>query len=116
MSDLEKDENKECCGGTMHDDPNHECCGGDCDHDHEHDIIVLVSDDGEEIKCQPLATFEFKEKVYLALLELGENELIFTEYEEIEEEFFLNPIVDDAEYEEVGNYYISLLDEIEEEE
>ncbi len=114
MSDLEKD--KECCGGAHHNDPNHECCGGDCDHDHESDLIVLVSDDGEEIKCQPLATFELKGKVYLALLELSENELIFTEYEEVEDEFFLNPIVDDAEYEEVGNHYIALLDEEYEEE
>ncbi len=114
MSDLEKE--KECCGGNKHNDPNHECCGGDCGHDHESDVIVLVSEDGEEISCQPLATFDFEGKVYLALIELSEQDLMFTEYEEIEEEFFLNPIVSDEEYEKVGNYYISLLEEMEEEE
>ncbi len=115
MSDLEKE--KECCGGTKHDDPNHECCGGDCGHDHEDaDVIVLVSEDGEEISCQPLATFDFEGKVYLALIELSEQDLMFTEYEEIDDEFFLNPIVSDEVYEKVGNYYISLLDEMEDEE
>ncbi len=111
MAELEK-EKKECCGGTKHDDPNHECCGGDCSHDHdENEAIVLVSDDGEEITCQPLATFDYNGKVYLALVELSEQELIFTEYEEVEEEFFLNPIISDEEYEAVGNYYISLLED-----
>ncbi len=109
MSDLEKD--KECCGGTKHNDPNHECCGGDCGHDHDEvDVIVLKADDGEEITCQPLETFEYNGKEYLVLLELQEQELIFTEYEEVEDEFFLNPIVDDQEYENVGNYYLSLLE------
>lgn len=107
---------KACCGGAHHDDPNHECCGGDCAHGGENDVIVLVSEDGEEISCQPLATFDFGSKTYLALIELGEQELMFTEYEEVEDEFFLNPIIDDEEYENVGNYYISLLDEEMEEE
>ncbi len=114
MSDLEKE--KECCGGTKHDDPKHECCGGDCGHDHEPEVIVLVSEDGQEISCQPLATFDFEGKVYLALIELSEHDLMFTEYEEVEEEFFLNPIISDEEYEKVGNYYISLLEEEAEEE
>ncbi len=114
--DNKKDEtfeyNDEHCGGCG--------CGVNCDdHDHEHDdfefedmdndIIYLTLDDDTELECSVLGIFEVEDVEYIALLPLGEEEVLLYRYIELEdEEFDLLPIENEEEFQTVSEAFEAL--------
>lgn len=113
--DNKKDEtfeyNDEHCGGCG--------CGVNCeDHDHEdfefedmdgNDIIYLTLDDDTELECNVLGIFEVEDVEYIALLPMGEEEVLLYRYIELEDdEFDLLPIEDDKEFATVSEAFEAL--------
>lgn len=81
-----------------------------CDHDHDDDmdIITLTLDNGEEVECGIIGTFEVEDKEYMALVAIDEDEVLLFGYTEDEEGFDLLPIEDDAEFDLVAEAYYEL--------
>lgn len=100
--------NDESCGGCG--------CGCDCDEsdveldfDDEDDIMYLTLDDDTELECNVLGIFEVEDKEYIALLPIGEEEVIIYEYVELEdEEFELLSIEEEEEFEIVSQAFHAL--------
>ncbi|TCU71577.1 uncharacterized protein DUF1292 [Tissierella praeacuta] len=118
--DNKKDEtfeyNDEHCGGCG--------CGCDCSDDHEYenfefedmdgnDIIYLTLDDDTELECNVLGIFEVENIEYIALLPMGEEEVLLYKYVELEdEEVDLLPIENEEEFTTVSEAFEALfLDE-----
>ncbi|WMM26469.1 DUF1292 domain-containing protein [Tissierella sp. MB52-C2] len=115
--DNKKDEtfeyNDEHCGGCG--------CGCDCDdHDHEvdgfdfedmdeNDIIYLTLDDDTELECNVLGIFEVEDVEYIALLPMGDDEVLLYRYVELEDnEFDLLPIENEEEFGTVSEAFEAL--------
>lgn len=82
------------------------------DHDHEHEemeVIYLTLDDDSELECGVLGIFEVEDKEYIALLPVGEEEVLLYAYTELEDgEFDLGPIDDEEEFELVSEAFYAL--------
>lgn len=113
--DKKKDENfeynDEHCGGCG--------CGVDCNDEHDHDhlefgdeedeIMYLTLDDDTELECTVLGIFEVDDDEYIALLPLGEDEVLLYKYVELEDEDFdLLPIENEEEFETVSEAFYAL--------
>lgn len=87
-----------------------ENCHHDHDHDHEEmDIIYITLDDDSELECEVIGIFEVEEKEYIALLPLGEEEVLLYGYKELEnDEFDLDSIEDEEEFELVSEAFYAL--------
>lgn len=103
-----------CCGGT-----GNNCCGGEHTHDgccgghnHEHseeDTMTLILDNDEELKCSVIDLFEVSDKEYIALLPIGEDEVLIYQYIENEDESFeLANIETDEEFENVEKEFFKI--------
>lgn len=95
-------------------DKEHDCgCGHDHDHDHEEmDMIYLTLDDDSELECEVLGIFEVEDKEYIALLPIGEEEVLLYGYKELEEDDFdLLPIENEEEFELVSEAFYALYSE-----
>lgn len=83
-----------------------------CNHDHDHDemdIIYLTLEDDSELECEVLGIFEVEEKSYIALLPVGEEEVLLYGYKELEdEEFDLESIEDEEEFDVVSEAFYAL--------
>lgn len=114
----------ECCNGNHHED--HECCGGHnehgdcgCGHDHEHEeyqTIKLTLEDGKEITAAVIEMFELEEKTYIALLPIEEEKVFLYEFKQHDDGIELINIESEEEYESVSQAFVSLMDELEEDE
>lgn len=99
---------KECnCGGGCG-------CGNDCSCEHDHDfdemdyeMISLTLDDGKEMECLVLGVFELEEREYIALVHPETEQVLLYRYCESEdgEEFELENIEDDEEFEKVSEVF-----------
>lgn len=105
-----------------HDHEHHHVHDENCNHDHDHeeiDVIYLTLDDDSELECEVLGVFEVEDKEYIALLPIGEEEVLLYEYKELEDdEFDLGAIADD-EFELVSEAFYALFsddDDLEEDE
>jgi uncharacterized protein YrzB (UPF0473 family) len=113
--DNKKDEsfeyNDEHCGGCG--------CGADCGEEHDHDhmlfeddedeIMYLTLDDDTELECTVLGIFEVEDVEYIALLPMGEDEVLLYRYVQLEEEDFdLLPIENEEEFETVSEAFYAL--------
>ncbi len=113
--DIKKDEsfeyNDEHCGGCG--------CGVDCGEEHDHDhmlfddeedeIMYLTLDDDTELECTVLGIFEVEDVEYIALLPMGEEEVLLYRYVQLEEEDFdLLPIEAEEEFETVSEAFYAL--------
>ncbi len=112
MSDnCNNEKDHECCGGH-HNDPNHEC---GCGHNHDennHDFITITLEDGKDVECAILGTFDVEDKEYMALLPIESDEVLVFSYEITEEqELILDPILDEDEFNKVSNEFRSLYGE-----
>ncbi len=80
----------------------------------ENNIIEIVDDENNVIKCELYDIIEFEDQQYALLVEIGTNEeepeLVIMKYVEEGEEAFFETIDDDEEFEKVSNY-IETLDE-----
>jgi len=84
----------------------------DHNHDHshecEHEHITLTLDDGSELECHVLGTFEVDDIEYIALVPIGEEEVFLYRYEEDGDEFELINIEDDEEFDIVSEAFYEL--------
>ncbi|MBF8982766.1 DUF1292 domain-containing protein [Lutibacter sp. B2] len=87
----------------------HDCgCEGGCDSNEEVEMIYLTLEDGKELACEILATFEIEKKEYIALLPTEEEDVFLYGYEESEEGPILSEIETDEEYKNVSEAFLSL--------
>lgn len=95
-----------CCGGHSH---SHEGCGCGHSHHEEEQLMTLLLDNDEEIKCSVIDIFEVEGKDYIALLPVGEDELLLFQYEQNEESFDLKSIETEEEFEKVQKVFFEFL-------
>lgn len=86
------------------------------EHEHEEDTINLLLEDGTELKCIVLMTFQLDEKDYIALLPEGQEDVFLYTYNEIEGGLDLMNIEDDDEFDRVSVFFQEAFDEEDEEE
>ncbi len=115
-------EKHNCCGGKHH-EHNGGCCGehhghnhesgcGCHNHDHEEEFMTLLLDNDTEVKCSVIDIFEAEDKEYIALLPVGEDEVLLYQYiEDDEENFELKNIETDEEFEKVEEAFFELFNE-----
>ncbi|MBS5793705.1 MAG: DUF1292 domain-containing protein [Clostridiales bacterium] len=99
-----------CCGGHQ----GHEgCCGGHHhDHDHDEKYLTVLLENDEELKCSVLSIFEVNEKEYIALLPVGDEQVLLYQYvEHSEEDFELLNIETDEEFAAVEDAFFNIFDE-----
>ncbi len=99
-----------CCGGHH----GHEgCCGGHHhDHDHDEKYLTVLLENDEELKCSVLSIFEVNEKEYIALLPVGDEQVLLYQYvEHSEEDFELLNIETDEEFSAVEDAFFNIFDE-----
>ena len=119
----------ECCGGHGHEQDHHECCGGghhhhdhdgcgchDHDHGEDYQMIQLALEDGSEVSAAVLEIFELAGKDYIALLPVGEENVLLYEFKEAEEGIQLTNIETDEAFEKVSQAFLELLEFDEEDE
>lgn len=80
------------------------------------DTIVIPLEDDTEIECAILDEIEYKGKKYMILCEIDEkdicgDETIIYRYEEDGDDLILDYIEDEAELQEVSEYYENMLAE-----
>ena len=88
----------------------------------EDNMIEILSDDGQILKCQIYDVIDFEEKTYALLLPFGmsedddDSEVIVMEYvEEDEDNAHFQTIEDEAEFNRVCDYVKSLEEEYDDE-
>lgn len=83
-----------------------------CNHDHDHedmDIVYLTLEDDSELECEVIGIFEVEDKEYIALLPIGEEEVLLYGYKELENnEFDLQAIEDEEEFDLVSEAFYAL--------
>ncbi|MBR1424942.1 DUF1292 domain-containing protein [bacterium] len=81
----------------------------------ENNIIEIIDDNENVIKCELYDIIDFEDRQYALLLEIGTNEeepeLVIMRYVEENEEAFFETIDDDEEFEKVSNYIETLEEE-----
>lgn len=86
----------------------------------DENIIEMIDDDGNVIKCELYDIFEFEDKQYAVLIEADTNdedpEVVLMRCNEEGDDVYFETIDDDEEFERVQNYVESLEDEEIEEE
>lgn len=105
-----------CCGGHHH---GHEggCCGGhhhdhDHNHDHEEQYLTVLLENDEELKCSVLSIFEVEDKEYIALLPVGDDQVLLYRYiEHSEEDFELVNIETEEEFEAVEEAFFEIFEQ-----
>ena len=83
------------------------------DMEEEVDIITLEFDEGEEVECEIMGVFDFNGKEYIALIpDDGTDDVYIYGYKEVgEDEFEIDDIDDDAEFEAVAAEFDKIMDE-----
>ena len=86
--------------------------------DEEVEIYTLEFDDGTEVECESMGTFQCGDKEYIALIPYdGTDDVYIYGYEEVgEDEFELIDIEDEGEFERVVAEFDKIMEELEEEE
>ncbi|MDR2904208.1 MAG: DUF1292 domain-containing protein [Clostridiales bacterium] len=104
-------------------DPGHCDCGHDHSHDHGHDhthedmeTVTITFDDNTDVECAVLGIFEAEGRDYIALVPLGDEEVLVYRYAEADGEAELTQIASDEEYEAVSLAFHEMMSEDEEDE
>ena len=77
--------------------------GDNCDENCE--TITITYDDGADVECSIVGTFDFEGKKYIALSQTTDEEILLFNCEEDGEELVINSIDDDDEYDKVANEF-----------
>lgn len=106
----------ECCGKHNHDEGQGCGCDGHDHHHHDHesaheDVIYLTTDDGEEMACNVLGVFDYKDDEYIALLPEKTETVFIYGFKEIDEEIDLTRIEDEELYKNLSDVFMKLWEE-----
>jgi len=83
----------------------------------DENLVEILSEDGQVLKCQIYDVVDFEDKTYALLLPYGEDEededseVIVMEYVEENDEGYFQNIDDEQEFQRVCEYIQSLSDE-----
>lgn len=105
----EEDKKQECgCEEHTQNDEHGEAC--DCGQEHE--TVTLTFEDSKEVECHILGIFEVDDVEYIALLPVGEEEIMIYRYsEETDGQVKLDQIQNNEEYEKVGKALLELFED-----
>ncbi len=106
-----------CCGGHSHEG----CCGGhnhegcNCENhneNHEEQYLTVLLENDEELKCSVLSIFDVEDKEYIALLPVGDDQVLLYQYvEHSEEDFELLNIETEEEFAMVEEVFFDIFNE-----
>lgn len=98
-----------CCGGHH----SHEgCCGGHHHHHEEEKYLTVLLENDEELKCSVLSIFEVDDKEYIALLPVGDDQVLLYRYvEHSEQDFELLNIETEEEFSAVEEAFFDIFEE-----
>lgn len=78
----------------------------------EKDFITLEFDDGIEVECEILGTYEVGDKEYIALAKEDSEEVFIYRYVDLEnDEFELEEIEDEEEFEKAAEEFNRIMEE-----
>ena len=101
----EHSHNHDTCGCGEHSHDHDDCCCGE----HDHQTMTIVTDTNEELKCSVLGTFDVEDKEYIALLPMGEEEVLIYQFIlDDDDNFELKNIETDEEFEKVEDAFFEL--------
>ncbi len=80
----------------------------DCGCEDDMDVIYLTLDDGKELECNVIGTFEVDDEEYIALVPIDDDQVLLYRYEDDEEGFDLINIEDDEEFDIVSEAFYTL--------
>jgi uncharacterized protein YrzB (UPF0473 family) len=75
------------------------------DEDENAETITITYDDGTDVECSIVGTFDFEGKEYIALSQLTDEEILIFSCEEDGDELIINSIDDDDEYDRAANEF-----------
>ena len=108
---MEDKEHQEGCG-CGHDHVHETDCGCGCDHGHQ--TVTITFDNDTEVECAVLGIFDADGKEYIALVPVGDEEVLIYRYHEVDGQADLSQIESDEEYEMVAEaFYVAFNDELE---
>lgn len=99
---------KGCCGNH-----NHEGCGCGNNHEnYEEQYLTVLLENDEELKCSVLSIFDIGDKEYIALLPVGQDQVLLYQYvEHSEEDFELLNIETEEEFAIVEEVFFNMFNE-----
>lgn len=110
-NEITDDNEKHICGHNHHNcdcGHDHDDCG--CGHDHQ--TMTIITTENEELKCSILGTFDVDDNEYIALLPMGEEEVLIYRFILHEDDSFeLLNIETDEEFEKVEDVFFELFGE-----
>ena len=80
----------------------------DSDYEEDMDVIYLTLDDGTELECNVIGTFEVDDYEYIALVPMDDDQVLLYRYEEDEDGFDLINIEEDEEFEIASEAFYTL--------
>ncbi len=102
---MDNEDKHACECGHNHSGEEHDCCCSE----HEHQTMTIITDENEELKCSVLGTFDVDDKEYIALLPMGEEEvLIYRFIIRDDDDFELSNIETDDEFEKVEDVFFEI--------
>ena len=102
------DNEEKCTCGCNHEHEHDDCCCGE----HDHQTMTIVTDENEELKCSVLGTFDVDDNEYIALLPMGQDEVLIYRFILHEDDSFeLLNIETDEEFEKVEDVFFELFGE-----
>lgn len=95
---------------NCHDEHDNDC---QCGHNHEEVFMNIVTEDNTELKCSVISIFDLDDdRSYIALLPVGQEEIILYRYFEYEnDEFELKNIDSEEEFAEVEDAFFDIYNE-----
>lgn len=105
---MEKDN---CNCGHNHEDPNHECGCNEDDFGVDFNFLNLQLDDGRELKCSVLGTFEALDDEYIALLPEDSEDVLIYSFDETEDGLNLKAIETEDEFDQIAEVFMDLYGE-----
>lgn len=101
-NEITDDNEKHICGHNHH----------NCDCGHDHQTMTIITTENEELKCSILGTFDVDDNEYIALLPMGEEEVLIYRFILHEDDSFeLLNIETDEEFEKVEDVFFELFGE-----
>ena len=108
-----------CCGGKGEHKHGEGCCGNgehkhgeDCCDEHDEQYLTLLLENDETLKCSVIEIFEVDDKEYIALLPVGDDQILLYRYvEHNEKDFELLNIETDEEFEKVEDAFFEIYQE-----
>ena len=89
---------------------NHEQEGCDCCGEHDHDTVMITFDNDTDVECVILGLFDVEDIEYIALMPVGDEEVLIYRYSDNSGDIKLEQIESDEEYEKVSEEFYKYIE------